>query len=302
MGLWGRSLLGRIPILSGVEPRYMEQLLDRVCAVVGEAVRAAAPVTVRAARFDVPADWFRNDRKGGGKDDFGHALAFDGREGRVATLVNFAAHPETLWEGNPHVSADYPGALRRRLRATSAGVPLFFSGALGGMVTPNVVHHDDVELRMADVERIGSALADVAAAALAGAAPVAGPTLRVARLPLAIPLKNWQFRLMHALGIMDREFLLDRVRTEMNLVSIGDAVSMLTAPGECTPEVGREIVARMAGDHRLLFCLGCDELGYVLTPAQFEHPEWGYEQTMSVGPDIGPVLWDGAARLTGMKP
>jgi len=296
MGLWGPSFLGRFPRRTGLDPAYQDALLDLVASAVRQAHAARVPVTVRAARFDVPADWTRNDRKGGGKDDFGHAVAFDAADGgaRVATIVDFAAHPETLWEGSPLVSSDYPGTLRRRMRSLAGGQCAFFSGALGGMVTPNVPLSANLEERKSAVIRLGTGLAERAHAALRDAPPLADTGLAAARRPLALPLANTGFKVMKLLGVMDREFMLGRVRTEMTCVRIGDALSFLTAPGECTPEVGREVVARAPGEHRLLLCLGCDELGYVLTREQWENKEYAYERSMSVGPDTASSLCDAA--------
>lgn len=298
IGLWGRSLLGLLPLRSGVDPAYMERLVGLVVEVVLEAVRDPVPVEAAVARFDVPADWTRNDRKGGGKDDFGTALAFDSQQGgRVATLVNFAAHPETLWEGNPFLSADYPGAVRKRLRETTKGVPVFFSGALGGMVTPNVHEKADLDTRKAYVQTLGRDLGDVVRHALAGATPIPEPVLRCRKQPLELSLENWRLKLARTLGIIDREFLMEKVRSEMNLVQLGDRVSLLTAPGEVTPELGRLIAGEMTGEHRLLLCLGCDEIGYVLTPEQFGNGEYSYEQSMSIGPDTGPALIEATRAL-----
>ncbi len=301
IGLWGRSLFGVLPLTSGVVRDYMEALVDALERVVREAARDPVPVTVRAARFEVPPDWFRNDRQGGGKDDFGHVVQFQAEDGRpVATLVNFAAHPETLWEHNTLLSADYPGAVRRRLRERVGGVAAFFSGALGGMVTANVPLALDLPGRQAAVTRLGTGLADLASEAVsrAPAVPVSGLWAR--SLPLELRLDNRRFRLARTLGVLDREFVLDRVRTEMTLVRLGDDVTLLTAPGECTPEVGRELVAAIPGRHRLLLCLGCDEIGYVLTPEQFTNKEYHYEQSMSLGPATGPALVQAARDLAAL--
>jgi hypothetical protein len=298
MGLWGRALLGAVPLTSGVDPVYLEAVVDRLVSLVIAAFRAAGPASVRAARFDVPADWCRNDRKGGGKDDTGLVLAFDAPDGRrIATLANFAAHPETLWEGNTLVSADFPGAFRRRVREATPGVPLYFSGALGGMVTPNVPLAAGLEARKAYKDRLGRDLADAALAALEGVPALADTTLAVRTFPLAVPLDNGRFRLMRAIGILERETLLGRIKSEMNLVRIGPDVSILTAPGECTPELGHELVEGLPGRVRMVFCLGCDELGYVLTPAQSLDPEYRYEQTMTPGPRTGPLFVDALRRL-----
>ncbi len=298
IGLWGRSLFGILPLASGVVREYIEEVVVSLERVVQEAARDPVPVTMRAARFEVPPDWFRNDRKGGDKDDFGEALQFVGEGGEpVATLVHFAAHPETLWEHNTLVSADYPGAVRVRVRDRVGGVAAFFSGALGGMVTANVPLGLDLEGRKAAVVRLGTGLADLAIEALRAAEPTGALPLMARTLPLELRLDNWRFRLARRLGILDREFVLDRVRTEMNLVRLGDDVTLLTAPGECTPEVGRQVVAAVPGRHRLLLCLGCDEIGYVLTPEQFQNKEYHYEQSMSVGPATGPALVQAARDL-----
>jgi hypothetical protein len=301
IGLWGRALFGTIPIASGVDDRYMAFLLDRVAQVAADAAASLVPVSVRGTRFDVPASLTRNDRMGGGKDDHGEVLCFDREDGSpLALIVNFACHPETLWEGNPLVSPDYPGALRRRLRALSdGGTPLFFSGALGGMVTPDIPVESDLEYRKEAVERIGVTLADCAWAALEGVRPLDTTPLSVTRIPLALPVRNWRHRLSRHLGILDREFLFGSIRTEMNLVRFGADASLLTAPGECTPEVGRELQVRMTGRHRLLFCLGCDEIGYILTPGQYEDPEYRYERSMSLGPDTATLLYEAVEREPG---
>ena len=301
IGLWGRSLFGKFPIRSGVVPEYMQKLQSSLESVVRSAARDVQGVSVRAAQFEVPPDWFRNDRKGGGKDDFGEVLAFEAPDGRrLATLVCFAAHPETLWEHNTFVSADYPGALRRRLRELTRAEGLFFSGALGGMVTANVPLSMDVSGRKAAVERLGAGLAERAVQALEAAPVVPVDRLEIRTMPLELPLQNWRFRVARRLGILEREFVLDRVRTEMNLVRIGEEVSVLTAPGECTPEVGRELVECLPGRHRFLFCLGCDEIGYILTPEQFANPEYRYEQSMSLGPATAPALIRAARDLVGI--
>ncbi|NOZ00766.1 MAG: hypothetical protein GXP54_02620 [Deltaproteobacteria bacterium] len=300
IGLWGNAFLGLIPISSGVEAAFMDQLMEGLEKVVLEAIDSSVPGTARIARFDVPGDWTRNDRKGGSKDDFGYAMALDGLDGtRVATLVNFAAHPETLWEGNTCLSADYPGVVRRRLRELVQGVPMFFSGALGGMVTPNVHEKAKFEQRKEYVSQFGADLAEAAEGVLAEADGIADTRLELRKLRMELPVKNWRFRLAARIGVIDRDFSNGSVRTEMNLVGLGDSVSILTAPGEVTPEMGRRIIEHMPGEHRLLFCLGCDELGYVLTPEQFKDREYRYEKSMSLGPGTGPALLEAADKLAG---
>lgn len=300
MGLWGRALLNRLPILSGMDMKYQEQLVDRIADLVVEAAARAVPASMRTTRFDVPTDWLRNDRSGGAVDDFGMALAFDASDGtRIATLVNLAGHPESLWEGNTLVSADYPGSLRSRLRELGPGVPVFFQGSLGGMVTPNIPIDAGLDERKGWVQRLGSGVADRATEALANAPIQVDPWLLARKMPVELPLANRMFQVLRILGISDREFLFNKVRTEVNLVRIGEDTSLLTVPGEATPEVGRELARRIPGQFRMLLGLGCDELGYILTPEQYADREWKYEKSMSVGPRTAPMLWRAAESLAG---
>lgn len=286
IGLWGRSIFGVFPLTSGVEEAYMEQVVRGIGAAVWEARRSVRPVKVKVNRFDVPSEWTRNDRRGGGKEDFGYVLAFEGEDGRrVATVVQFATHPETLWEKNTLVSADYPGHVRRRLREVCGGEALFFSGALGGMVTPNVPLDWDLERRKAEIGRLGKGIGDLAAAAVEEGEVLESVGLFVKRAKVELPLRNLRFRVAGRMGLIRRDFVLDSVLSEVFLVRIGEEVSILSAPGECTPEAGRKLVSLLPGRYRMVFGLGCDEVGYILTEEQFADKEYRYERSMSLGPE-----------------
>ncbi|MBM4389334.1 MAG: hypothetical protein FJ088_16485 [Deltaproteobacteria bacterium] len=207
----------------------------------------------------------------------------------LATLLNFAAHPETLWGENHYISADYPGAFRNRVVELGGGVPLFFSGALGGMVTANVNPKGSQEERRQYVKFMGHTLAETAVSALESAEKIAEPVIAFRKKPVYFPMKNWRFRLARRLKIFERDFTDGYVKSEINFVSIGD-LHILTAPGECTPETGRLILARMSGWNNMLFCLGCDEIGYILTGEQWANREYCYETTMSLGMDTAGIL------------
>jgi len=75
------------------------------------------------------------------------------------------------------------------------------------------------------------------------------------------------------------------------------SVTIATFPGEALPEVGLAIKAALPGEHRLLCCLGCDEIGYVLEPGMFERKHYAYEQTMSMGRGTAPLLMQALADL-----
>ncbi|MEA2529207.1 MAG: hypothetical protein QOG89_851 [Thermomicrobiales bacterium] len=112
----------------------------------------------------------------------------DGELGAV--LVHFACHPTILGADSRLVSAEFPGALRRSLRALVDGdgqapVVLFANGAAGDVSTRFTRHGQDV----AEVERVGAGLAAAAVAALAGARPVDGP-IRYGRQRVPLPPRS----------------------------------------------------------------------------------------------------------------
>ena len=170
IGMWGPTFLGLVPKASGVDPAWVDHLVDQATDAIIAAREDARPATLKAATVAIDRDWTRNDRKGGGRYDEAVTVALDDDKGeRIATLLNFASHPEALWTDNRLVSAEHPGYFRARMRSLTSGVPLYFSGPLGGMLTPNVSEDSDQATRQAYVKDLGHHLAEVVHAALEGA-------------------------------------------------------------------------------------------------------------------------------------
>ena len=61
------------------------------------------------------------------------AISLDGKT--IATLVNYAIHPEVLGNDIGVLSPDLIGPLFAKIEAQSGGMALFMNGAQGGMVT-----------------------------------------------------------------------------------------------------------------------------------------------------------------------
>ena len=302
LGYWGPSFLGVLPTGSGVDPAYMELLVTRIAGAVDEAVAAAAPVQLRAAGFAVEPGLFTNHRKGGALDDRGVVLCIDDAHGAPrGVLLNFAAHPEGLWDKNKRVSPDYPHHAREVLRERGLGVPVFFSGALGGMLTPDIPVKAKTDVREKEIERIGRALGAAAADAAVDAPPLADPRLQVRSTRVYLPFANWRFTMAQRLGIFTRSLTDGEIRSEVNLVDLG-GLRALTLPGEALPELGQLFQAVLAekapeGALGVLLCLGCDELGYLLPAAKWDEREYRYEVSMSVGRDAAPRLLSAARSL-----
>ncbi|MBE3119544.1 MAG: hypothetical protein IMZ50_12430, partial [Candidatus Atribacteria bacterium] len=151
MGLWGPD-----DRTSGVDPLYLAELKDKTVATILTALAAAIKESpsLKSVCLRVPG-LAKNVRNPEILDDELTALQFLDIDGRpLVSLFDFACHPEVMWEHNTQVSADYIGYLRQAVEEITGAPCIFFSGALGGMMTPDVKEHS-----FAEAEAIGQALA-----------------------------------------------------------------------------------------------------------------------------------------------
>lgn len=300
MGLWGKSLFGVIPYKSGVDQAWLDETCARIAGAVDAAAAATRPARIRAASFDAPTDLTRNDRKGGGRYDHAVALAVEAADGgeRVATVLNYASHPEGLWEHNHRLSPDFVGAWRRGVKGAAGGEALYFSGPLGGMLTPDIPLELVGAEREAAVDAVGARLAALTTDALARAGAIEADALVHHRRVVDLPNRNWRFRLMFRLGVLQVARAGDGVATEIHRLRFGD-LEIASMPGEPTPEVGALLREQLTASHRMVLGLCGDELGYILLPTMFDDREYAYEQTMSLGRRTAPLLLEAHAALAG---
>lgn len=290
MGLWGPDMA-----TSGVDSHYLTSMKDRIVDTVLEALGQVQPAWMRSTAVRVPGV-AKNARDPQIVDDELLCAQFWQPEKKavLVTIVDFACHPEVLWDDNPHITSDYPGYLRRQVEIETAGPCLFFAGALGGMMTPDVQAHSFEE-----AEEMGGTLARVALDALAGAELRPVEHLEHRRCEFVIPMTNPVFQMAVEAGLLLDVLNKDgTVSTETSLVSIGP-VWLAGVPGELLPKLGlalkteiRQAGARVAG----IIGLANDELGYILPQEGFVYPEDPfqpgdhYEETMSIGSEAGPRL------------
>lgn len=299
IGLWGPSIFGIKYLRSGIDDEYMAFLRKEVTRAIFIASSRMVEAEVAFARIEV-SGISRNRRKNGVLDRELTVMGIQDVKGKrhIATLVNFACHPEVLDHDNLYVSADFPAYLYTTMERELGGVSLYINGSLGGMVIP-VVKKDEAGRDMysfQEAERIGTTLAMKAIGALSNAKGTPLPWIRVTRKEVAIPLQNFRFLLGKWVGIFNRPLLDNRVKTEVWYIDLGNA-KIITVPGEMTPDLGLSLKARLRGKFRFLFGLTNDELGYILPKEDFHKPFYSYERTMSVGPDAGSLLYEGLVEL-----
>ena len=292
MGLWGPD-----DKIRGVNPQYMDDLKNEIvntilCSLILDYEVSA----IKTGSIHVP-NVAKNTRDPNIIDDELTVLQFDGiKQHTLLTLMNFPCHPEVLWEHNPHITSDYPGALRQSVETETGAPCIFFSGALGGMMTPDVDAHSFKEAK-----EMGNKLAEAGLSVLrqAKAENIIPDSIDFTSQQFTARLQNPLFKIAIRRGLLpESRDQQGRVRTETNLIQIGGCW-LVTVPGELLPKLGLAIKdkLRTAGAPVTgIIGLANDELGYILPKEDYRYPlnpfnpKDHYEETMSISKEIGPKL------------
>jgi len=297
MGLWGPD-----DRTSGVDPVYMAALKKKIADVILAALEDLRPAAgMKATSVHVPGV-AKNARNPETVDDELTVLQFlDEGQKPLASLFDFPCHPEVLWEHNPHITADYPGVLRQALEQATGAPCIFFSGALGGMMTPDVRDHSFEE-----AEVMGRTLAEKGLGALAGTESLPIPAISLQKREIKVKLTNPLYKLAFWRKLLpDMRDRKGFIQSEVNLIKIGD-LWFAAVPGELLPKLGLHLKTRMlATGARVAAVIGLasDELGYMLPAEDFRFPlnpfkpGKHYEETNSIGRSIGPVVVDAIEAL-----
>jgi hypothetical protein len=221
----------------------------------------------------------------------------DGEYDVIATLVNFASHPECLGSGNTLITSDFPHYVRERLEEEYGGTAIWVSADLGVLQGPLDIDVEDPDTMM-PAERRSFRFAEVHGTQLAERVIAAidpteagddAPDIRFAiTSPVAIPLDNPFFRLAAALEVLNKrrslytdgeedrstgnpyppphdwiiQSLGEDLHTEVSAMRIGNA-SFAAVPTELDPQRGNEYRDGMTGaEHKFLIGLGNDHIGY----------------------------------------
>lgn len=294
---------------------YNAALPERIARAVAEARARLQPVRVWFARESEPRIafnrryWMRDGsigwnpgklnpnilRPAGPIDPEVGVVYFDSPEGRpVLTFVNYALHPDTT--GGTRVSADFPGALARRLAEVKGPdmLTLFANGACGD------VNHLDVrwparQSGPEEANRIGTVLAGAVCAAYSRLQPSSNTALRVASETMALPLPEISDAdLQRAREIAQRGAkagFLERVEAykildvaarsgrpwevEVQAIALGGELAWVSMPGELFVEPGLNLKAASPFRQTHIVELANGSIGYI--PKRSAYAEGNYE-------------------------
>jgi len=287
IGLWGPDQTTR-----GADEDYLAEVRATVVDSIRAVVTALEPARVFAATTRVQGV-VQNYRDPHVLDDAVGVLAFDRPDagGPIATLVNVGVHPEVLDGDSTLISPDMAGACRASVDVARGGITVWASGDLGGMQSPAEGPRTPEEVR-----RKGGALAGAAVEALIDAPPLTASLVRYRSGKVALPLWNPMYRVGLETGLLRGDVHPDgTLTTEIGLLDLGGA-RIAFWPGEVLPKLGLACKTALHTPHPFLVGLANDELGYILAredfvePADWDDPGAQYEESMSVGPETGPIL------------
>jgi hypothetical protein len=322
MGLWGPAA-GQ----SGIDDDYNSFVVDRVAEAAEGAIAALEPATPALAVVHSPElDSFIDDtRPPVVHDPDLIVLSLTAKGGkRIATVVNWANHPETLGSRNTQISADYPGFFYKRLEAKLGGMAVLWNGAVGGMQSPLGARIKDpatgsmaAENSFRKTQILGERIADLAADAASPAKAVSIDKVEFAERIITIPVTNRGFEMA-----AQADLYKGRKKTTANgattapvgLIRMWGSQPVLAialVPGEMYPELSVGGVERYAGadfpdapietpiksmlhaQFKMLIGLADDEIGYIIPKAEWDEKApylqnakkaW-YGEENSVGPD-----------------
>ena len=153
---------------SGADLKYLDWCVEQIAEAVNEAVTKLQPAVLKIAvgkakgkiAYNYYAEQLYDPRCG-----VIQAIATTGenKDKPIATLVNYAIHPEVIGSEQGILSPDLCGPLYRRSESKIGGMAIYMNSAQGGMVTADNRRPHGREARTwEECIRIGELLADEA--------------------------------------------------------------------------------------------------------------------------------------------
>ncbi len=292
---------------TGADLKYLDWCVTQIAEAVNEAVSNLEPASLRTAvgeakgkiAYNYYADKLYDPRCG-----IIQAIATSGKNSGkpIATLVNYAIHPEILGTGRKLISPDLCGPLYDRIESKVGGMAIFMNSAQGGMVTADTRLANGKEANDWDeCIRIGNLLADEALRIVEPAAVQTNPeiycTSRIIRFPIDSEKMRFVFKHSPLAAEAAKNSDFSSVATRLNLLNIGKA-QVVTIPGEALPNIGFYVKRKMKSDQPMLFGLTNDAFGYMLTKEDFGGFErYNYVSRTSLGEMTGCIFEDEAIKL-----
>jgi hypothetical protein len=294
--------------------KYMDFVCDKAAEALNAAIDQLQPASIKIATGEAKGKIAYNYYAPDLYDRRMSVIQAVSPQGKtIATLVNYAIHPEVLGNGVGILSPDLVGPLCDRIEEKTGGMAIFLNGAQGGMITADNRNlnepRDPLRAYWNDLRtweeclRIGQLMTDEALRIVKDAALQPDPSLFCDSLNARFPVDSL---LMWAVIIgSPLKYPHDSdqsIRARINLVNLGNA-QILTIPGEALPNIGFYLKRKMRGKHNLLFGLTNEAFGYILTKVDFNSfPRYEYVSRTSLGEMTGEILIEQSLGLVAKSP
>lgn len=296
---------------SSADLDYLNWCVQQVAAAVQEAIQELEPASLKVAvgeahgqiAYNYYAPKLYDPRCG-----IIQAIATTGeKSGKpIATLINYAIHPEILGPDRQLISPDLCGPLYERIDSKGGGMAIFMNSAQGGMVTADNRRKNGQEANnWEECIRIGHLLADEALRILTPAPLQKNPDLFVTSRTITLPVDSeaMQYVFQHSpLAANTNRTDFSSIDTQVNLLNLGTAQA-ITIPGEALPNIGYYLKRHLKTKHPFLFGLTNDAFGYILTKEDFNSFErYNYISRTSLGEMTGEIYEQNALQLIQESP
>jgi hypothetical protein len=293
---------------------YMDSVCVKAAEAVNEAIDRLQPAWIKIATGDAEGKIAYNYYAPDLYDRRMSIIQAVSPEGKtIATLVNYAIHPEVLGNDIGVLSPDLVGPLCAKIESIAGGKALFMNGAQGGMVTADnrdlKQPRDQQRAYWSDSRsweeclRIGHLMAAEALRIIKDAPEQKEPTLFCDAINVRFPVDSmlmWEVILGSPLKYPHNED--QSINARINLVNLGTA-QILTIPGEALPNIGFYLKRKMHGENNLLFGLTNEAFGYILTKVDFQSfPRYDYVSRTSLGEMTGEILIEKSLELVNKSP
>lgn len=285
--------------------KFLDYVCTRMAEAINEAVDRLEPARIKVATGEAKGKIAFNYYAEQLYDPRCHVIQAIGEQDKViATLVNYAIHPEVLGSSAGILSPDLVGPLSALIEKRVGGMALFMNSAQGGMVTADNRGPGGKDLRTWDeCVRIGELLANEALRIIQPASVQTDPALFCTAKTVSFPIDSPLLKeVMKASPLGYAKDNTDQVSAQLNLINLGNA-QILTIPGEALPNIGFYLKRKMAGEHNLLFGLTNDAFGYILSKEDWgSFKRYEYVSRTCLGERTGEILEEAALELVASSP
>jgi hypothetical protein len=293
---------------------YMHLVCDKAAEAINEAIDRLEPSSIRIATGEAQGKIAYNYYAPDLYDRRMSVIQAKNAQGKtIATLVNYAVHPEVLGNDAGLCSPDLVGPLCESIEAQAGGMALFMNGAQGGMITADNRNLDQPRdpargywndaRTWEECLRIGKLMAHEALRIVKDAPDQKDPALFCDAMNVRFPVESPQMWAVLEYSPLKYPHNDDHsIEARINLVNLGDA-QILTIPGEALPNIGFYLKRKMHGKHNLLFGLTNEAFGYIMTKVDFHSfPRYDYITRTSLGEMTGEILIEKSLEFVNRSP